>query len=209
MAERHDVASIEKAVMSKDCGGVPPNRIRRTDRAVEDEAWIKAFLHRAAHASIATCFEGQPFIVSRTFVYDETAHAIYIHGAKGGRFATNVRINPRVCLSISKMGRLLPAKRALEFSTEYAGVTIFGQARLVQDPTEAEQALQRLLEKYFPHLRPGRHYRPITPSELEQTAVFRIDIELWSGKQKRAARDFPGAFFYDDDMEALLEGDGS
>jgi len=188
--------------MKRDDAVLPFNKIRRSDRAVENDAWIKAFLRRAAYASIATSFAGQPFITTRTFAYDEKAHAIYVHGAKVGRFAANVRANPKVCLSISEMGRLLPADTALEFSTEYAGVTVFGQVHVVEDQAEAARALQLFLDKYFPRLRPGVHYRPITPAELKRTAVYRIAIDLWSGKQKKAAPDFPGAFFYDDSPAA-------
>jgi hypothetical protein len=41
-----------------------------------------------------------------------------------------------------------------------------------------------LLDKYFPDLRPSRDYRPITDEELAATAVYAIEIEAWSGKQK-------------------------
>ena len=34
----------------------------------------------------------------------------------------------------------------------------------------------------------------MTDDELMRTAVYRIDIEAWSGKQKEVAEDFPGAF---------------
>ncbi len=191
--------------MPKDYASLPPNHVRRVDRAVHDEDWIKSFLHRAAYASIATCYKGQPFVVPRTFVYDETAHAIYTHGAKVGRFAANIMANPKVSLSVSRMGRMLPAKTAIEFSTEYAGVTVFGKAHLVRDPTEAGGALQLLLDKYFPHLRPGEHYHPITEAELKRTAVFRIEIELWSGKQKLAPKNFSGAFFYEDGLDVFFQ----
>ncbi len=75
-----------------------------------------------------------------------------------------------------------------------AGVVAFGRGRVVEDREEARTALQMLLDKYAPHLRPGVHYRPSTDEELRRTAVYRIDIETWSGKQKEVAEDFPGAF---------------
>jgi len=97
------------------------------------------------------------------------------------------------------MGRLLPAETASEFSTEYAGVTVFGKASVIESQAQAVHALQLLLDKYFPHLQPNVHYKPITPADLKRTAVYRIDIEMWSGKQKKVAAGFPGAFLYDED----------
>ena len=95
------------------------------------------------------------------------------------------------------MGRLLPAPEALEFSVEYAGVVTFGTGRVVEEQDEARTALQMLLDKYAPHLRPGVDYRATTDDELKRTAVYRIDIEAWSGKQKEVPEDFPGAFALD------------
>lgn len=182
--------------MSKDYATLPINQVRRADRAVTNEDWIRAFLHRAPFGTLATTHHKQPFINSNLFVYDEQAHVIYLHTAKVGRTRSNIEASSPVCFSISEMGRLLPADEALEFSVEYSGVTIFGMATVVDDDTEARHGLQLLLDKYFPHLRPGEHYRPIIPEELTRTSVYRINIESWSGKQKKVDADFPGAFFY-------------
>lgn len=182
--------------MPKDYAALPINEVRRQDRQVTDEAWIRAFLHQAPFGTLATRHGEQPFINSNLFVYDEANHAIFMHTARLGRTRSNIEIDERVCFSISEMGRLLPAEEALEFSVEYKGVTIFGAASVVTERAERERALQMLLDKYFPHLRPGDDYRPITPQELKRTSVYRIDIEQWSGKQKQVEADFPGAFLY-------------
>ncbi|MCA9903041.1 MAG: pyridoxamine 5'-phosphate oxidase family protein [Anaerolineae bacterium] len=181
--------------MPKDYASMPFNAVRRADRSMDDEAWIRAFLARAPYGALATTQEEQPFINTNLFVYDATRHAIYIHTARVGRTQANVEGNSRVCFSVSEMGRLLPADEALEFSVEYAGVTVFGTAEIIEGE-EARYGLQLLLDKYAPHLRPGVHYRPIMDDELKRTAVYRIAVESWSGKRKQVADDFPGAFWY-------------
>ena len=170
--------------------------MRRSDRAVADEAWIKAFLAHAPVAVFATTDGDQPFINSNLFVYDEAQHAIYFHTAQVGHTRSNVEANPKACCHVFEMGRLLPADEALEFSVEYAGATAFGEIRVLENSDQEERALQLLLDKYAPHLRPGQHYRPITAEELKRTAVFRLDIEEWSAKKKQVEADFPGAFDY-------------
>ena len=176
----------------------PLTHVRRQDRAVTDETWIRAFLHRASVGTLATVYEGRPFLNTNLFVYDEAAHAIYTHTARLGRTRTNVEANGNICFTISEMGRLLPAKEALEFSVEYSGVMVFGTAEVITEPVEAKHGLQLLLDKYAPHLKPERDYRPITLDEMKRTAVYRINIDEWSGKQKKAVDDFPGAFYYED-----------
>lgn len=184
--------------MPRDYAALPKHQVRRHDRAVEDDAWIRAMLHRVPLGTLATVHDGQPFINSNLFAYDEDAHCIYMHTARVGRTQANVAREQAVCFSISEMGRLLPAKVALEFSVEYAGVTLFGTASIVREPDAARHALQCLLDKYAPHLKPDRDYRPTTDEELARTAVFRIAIEAWTGKKKEVAADFPGAYRYED-----------
>jgi nitroimidazol reductase NimA-like FMN-containing flavoprotein (pyridoxamine 5'-phosphate oxidase superfamily) len=184
--------------MAKDYAAMAPNEVRRSDRAVEDETWIKAMLHHAPVGSLATIFEDQPFINTNLFVYDEAEHVIYTHTARLGRTRSNVEAQDRACFSISEMGRLLPAPEALEFSVEYSGVAVFGRVEIVEDATEATRALQLLLDKYAPHLKPGEHYRPPVEEEIKRTAVYRLHIESWSGKRKAVPSDFPGAYLYED-----------
>lgn len=172
------------------------SRVRRPDRAVEDDAWIRSMLDRAAVGTLATANDDQPFINSNLFVYEAASNSIYLHTARKGRTRSNIEHNERVCFAVHEMGRILPADQALEFSVEYAGVVVFGHGSVVTDAVEAERALQLLLDKYAPHLRPGRDYRAITPGEITATSVYRIAIEEWSGKRKQAPADFPGAFPY-------------
>jgi len=121
---------------------------------------------------------------------------IYMHGAPVGRTRANVETEERVCFSVSEMGRLVPAPRAFNMSVEYAGVTVFGRALLLDDDAEKERALQMLVDKYFPHLLPGEDYGRSTPDERARTSVYRIEIDHWSGKRKVAEPDHPGAFVY-------------
>jgi uncharacterized protein len=169
--------------------------MRRSDRAVEDETWIKQFLAYAALGTLATVHDEQAFINQNLFVYDEAEHCIYIHTADKGRTRANVEQHEKVCFSIMEMGRLLPADEALEFSVEYAGVIIFGKSKIVEDEEQATHALQLLLDKYSPHLTAGNDYRPPTPEELKRTAVFRISIDNMSAKKKEVEA-FEGAHWY-------------
>ncbi len=170
--------------------------VRRSDRAVDDEHWIATLLERAPVGALATVDAGQPYLNVNLFWFDPTRRAVYVHTARRGRTRTNVEAGERVCFAVHEMGRLLPAPEALEFSVEYAGVVAFGTATVVDDAAEAAAALQSLLDKYAPHLRPGHDYRATTVDELARTTVMRIDIDAWSGKRKVVPADFPGAFAY-------------
>lgn len=172
---------------------IPLRNARRADRSVSDEAWIKAMLHSAGVGVLATVRDGQPFVNSNLFVYDEDAQAIYTHTARAGETRDNVERDERVAFTVYELGRLLPADTALEFSAEYASVVIFGRAAIVADHEEAGRALQALLDKYCPDLMPGKDYQAITSEELDRTSVYRITIDEWSGKRKVVPKEFTGA----------------
>jgi hypothetical protein len=168
--------------------------MRRQDRAVTDDVWIRKFLAESPHGVLATVSDSQPFVHTNTFVYDEATHAIYLHTAGEGRLRANVESNPKASFCVSRMGRLLPAKTAREFSVEYESVVIFGRGAIMTDLELAREKMQLLMDKYFGHLKPGADYRPITDKEIAEISVFQLTVESWSAKRKTVEDNFPGAF---------------
>ncbi len=178
--------------------GTALNQVRRRDRAVDDESWLWQKLAGASFGVLAMADGDQPLVNVNLFAFDPDRRVLYFHTAAIGRTRETIERNARVCFVVADMGRLLPADEALEFSVEYESAVLFGQARVVEDADEARHGLQLLLDRYAPHLRPDRDYRPIAPDEIRRTSVFRVDIESWSGKRKLEDPDFPGAFRFAD-----------
>jgi len=182
--------------MVKDYRDAAPEKVRRADRAVDDDAWIRDLLGRAPYGVLATVHEGQPFVNSNLFAYDADEHALYMHTAHVGRTTGNVGADERVCFTAFEMGRLLPAPRAFNMSVEYNGVVVFGRARVLTSDADKRRGLQALLDKYFGHLRPGDDYEPPDDGELKLTSVYRIEIAAWSGKRKLVEPTYEGAFLF-------------
>lgn len=168
---------------------------RRKDRS-KDEAWIRSFLHQGGAAVLATVRDGRPMPIPLNYVYDEGRNAVYVHTARKG--ATLANLPGPAALAVFEMGRMLPADEALEFGVEYRSVVVFGTGSVVEDPEEARGALVLIMEKYAPHLQAGVDYRPVAAEEIQRTAVIRVDVEGWSGKEKAEAPDFPGAYRLED-----------
>ena len=160
-------------------------KIRRHDREITDKDWIIALLDRAGYGVLATCKDGQPFTVARNFAYDPEAHAIYFHGARKGRTFENAEAGSLANLNVSEMGEWILAERAMNFGVEYKGVVVFGRLSIVDDPNEAKRGLQLLMDKHFPELKPDVDYESTTDTDLKVTAVIRMDIDSWSGKEKK------------------------
>ena len=174
--------------MSRTYQNQPPTAFQRRPHLTKDDGWIRAFLKQAQVGHIATSMDGQSFINPTTFWYDEANHQIVFHSNVAGRVRSNIEGNPKVSLEASELGRLLPSNVALEFSLQFRSVVVFGTARIVTDPAEAQRLLYGLIGKYFPKMTAGKEYREITEKELRATSIYVIQIESWSGKENWADR---------------------
>ena len=158
--------------------------LRRKDREVQDQSWIKDVLRFEPYCSVATVADNHPFVRPYAFYYSESDHAIYIHGAHQGQNFDNLKKNNEVCLSIHVVGKMRGHTRAFEFFLEQAGVLVLGKASAVDDNQKKHTVMQALFEKYTPHLVADKDYEPANQAEVKQTTVYKIDITAWSGKLK-------------------------
>jgi hypothetical protein len=163
----------------------PPAAQRRSELAQTD-AWVREFLNRAPVGHIATLWGEQPFITPSSFWYDPQRHEIYFHSNIVGRVRANAEKNKRVCFEASAFGQLLPSNIALEFSIQYESVIAYGAIRVIEELEEKRRVLYGLIQKYFPAMRAGHEYRPITEAELKRTSVYAIAVESWGGKRNWA-----------------------
>ncbi len=172
----------------------PGEPIRRADRAVTEDEWIRRFLERVPFGTIALNADGAPHVNTNIFAYDRSTNCIYFHTASEGATRRAIERDPRVTMMASRMGRLLPAKTATHMSVEYESVQVRGWIEIITDPVFAIEKMQLLVDKYFPHLKSGTDYEPIARHEIDRITAYCLHIESWSAKRKQEREDFPGAF---------------
>lgn len=161
----------------------PRTAIRRAEYAISDPELLKKLLARAGVGVLSTVYQDQPFATPINYLYIEEDHAVYFHGARVGRTRANIALNPKVCFNVSEMGDLFPGDRISDFGVEYQSVTIFGTAAPLEDQEKIMSVLLGLMQKFFPEHIPGEDFPLPQPDELKRTAVYRISIEEWTGKQ--------------------------
>jgi nitroimidazol reductase NimA-like FMN-containing flavoprotein (pyridoxamine 5'-phosphate oxidase superfamily) len=172
-------------------------KIRRSKKSITDQDQIKSFLHRVPVGVLATVFEDQPFLSTKLFIYDENDHAIYLHSANEGRVYENIHLNSKVCFTAFEMGRFLPDSKASGFGVEYESVVVFGHIQVIEDQQKMISVLQKFMDKYASHLKPGEDYLSIQIADLQDLAVYQIGILDWSAKRDQEDIDHPGAYKYE------------
>ncbi|NIV14977.1 MAG: hypothetical protein GWN62_28090 [Aliifodinibius sp.] len=170
--------------------------MRKKEYQVTDDTWIKKLLIRGAYGTIATVHESQPYITPVIYIYQDTDHSIYFHGARTGRLRANINFNPKVAFNVSEFGKVLSHHDASEFNITYNSVTVFGNAILIENEDQGSTILKDLLKKYAPDLQEGIDFQPIKQEEIKITAVYRIQIQEWTGKRQVNSPEYLDSFDY-------------
>lgn len=127
-------------------------------------------LRRVQVGRLATCRDGEPYVVPLSFVYHRDR--VYFHCACHGRKLDNIAANPRVCFQVDDEATILPGPRACNFTAHYFSAMVAGRARVVSDPDLRLDALRALAAKYDPEgMAPM-----LTQEDLDKQAVLVIEI---------------------------------
>jgi len=173
----------------------PENKQRLRDYVQQDD-WIIDFLKRTPMGYFGTRWDEQPFVHPMTFWYDQDEHCIYMHGALIGRRDANTKRHEKISFCAAEMGKLLPSNKALEFSTQYRSVMVFGEIVEVTTPEEKAHCFYGLINKYFTEMEVNKDFSPIEDIDIKRTKAYKIKITSWSGKENweeaaEVSPDFP------------------
>ena len=136
-------------------------------------------LYRAEVGRIGTINKnGSPYVLPMHFVYQEGK--IYLHGLPKGQKIENIRANPKVCFEVDEMLSLLyeNVENPCDVNTEFNSVIVQGTAKIVNDLDEKRFALQKIVEKFTPHLKDME----IPMGMIGGTAVICVEIEECVGR---------------------------
>jgi hypothetical protein len=189
--------------MDENAPEMASDSIRYAGKAVDDPEWIVEFLADRKSGVLGLVDEGEPHLVTQLFVYDDEAGAIYVHGASDGRVYGVVERSGAApaCFTTSEMGRFVPAEEPVNFTVEYASVVAYGPIDLVEARADKRRVLERFMSKFAPQLTAGEDYEEMSEESIDRTAVYRLDVESWSGKRGEKSPDHPTAY----DLDAVRD----
>ncbi|MCQ4638196.1 pyridoxamine 5'-phosphate oxidase family protein [Anaerovorax odorimutans] len=120
--------------------------------------------------------DGYPYAVPVSYAYD--SGKIYFHGtSEGGHKLDAIKRNSKVSFCVVEKDDILPA----DFNTLYLSAIAFGQARIIENDEEKQQALERILEKYSADfMESGRKY---TKAVWDEVCTVEITIEHLTAKK--------------------------
>lgn len=162
---------------------------RGAKRAVDDREPLLALLADAlvAHLGVIVARDGvtHPLVLPTAFAVDpdgpDAGGTLYLHGSTGAGWL-RAAIEADICVTVTELDGLVAARSAFHHSMNYRSAVVIGRARLVDDPAERADALDRIVD----HMIPGRSatLRSSTRKEMAATAVLALPLREASMKQR-------------------------
>jgi len=154
--------------------------MRRTDREVTSFAELTDILRRADTIRLGMHDEPYPYVVPLSFAFEagEGKIALYFHGAQEGLKHCLLARNPHVCVEADIFHGY--AETSGGVTTKYESLIGFGKAERVYGE-QAAKGLDLLLARC------GYEGYTYDTAALEATAVYRIEMEAFTGKRSGLA----------------------
>lgn len=147
-------------------------------KAAYDKETVHAILDAGLLAHVAFVQDGLPVVVP--MLYGRSDETVYLHGARKARIIRMLADTGTACMNVTLVDGLVFARSAFNSSMNYRSVTVFGNARLIEDDAKKRIALRRITECTMP----GRwdELREPLERELRMTGVIALDIDSASAK---------------------------
>lgn len=155
--------------------GHPHGVMRRRDREITDRAEMESIIGASKVMHLALCDDNVPFLVPVFFAYE--GNSFYFHSSRQGTKIGILKRNPRACVEISVDHGVIPNEEPCDFEAKHRTVIAFGRAVFITDEAEKIHALDRIVGRFT-----DRKFE-YPKTNLERTAVVRIDIESMKGKK--------------------------
>ena len=158
----------------------------RREREVTDINDILQIINETKILHLGLADEGWPYVVPMNYGYDVreedgTLHVcLYLHGAKEGRKAAAFAADPRVAVEMDYNHEVITGDYTCAYSYAYRSIMGNGTITEVTDP----EVKKKGLEKIMAHIAPEAKIA-FLPEMVERVAVWRIDIDIFTGKERR------------------------
>jgi uncharacterized protein len=167
--------------MSREIKPTAKTKLKRIPkRGHFDRETIYKILDEAFICHIGFTVEGQTFVIPTAF--GRKGDTLYVHGSAASRMMREMSKGIDVCITVTLVDGLVLARSAFHHSINYRSVVIFGQAEIVTEETEKNEALFAFTE----HLIKGRwaDVREPNSKELKGTTVLKLAITEASAKMR-------------------------
>lgn len=159
--------------------------MRRSLKEIKNDRKINDLLSTAKVGYLGLYDEEGTYVVPLNFVWKD--QKIYFHGSEQGRKTDAIKINKRVCFTISEDKGIVANPIPAKTGTSYTSVMVFGEIYIIDNLKEATAVLQAMLEKfvpgYFESELSQKHVDSYRSSLGSKTVVYCLDPDQITAKE--------------------------
>lgn len=161
-------------------------KMRLSKREITDMNTIREILEECDAVRLGLRDNEGMFIVPVNYGYDleiyedRTELKLYIHGSGEGRKTDAIAVDPLAAIEMDCHHQIITGDYTCSYS--YAYRSIMGSGTITR--LEADDDKRYALEKLMEHMAPTAELE-FSPEMLARTAVYRIDVEYFTGKERR------------------------
>ena len=154
-------------------------RVRRLpELASYERQVIDDILDATTLCHVGVVRDGAPLVLPTLFV--RRGDTLLLHGSVSSLLLRTAGQAEELCVSVTLLDGLIVARSTFNSSMAYRSVVVFGPGRVVEDPLEAAEALDDLVEGILPGR--AREVRRSSESELRRTRVVEVVMAGASAK---------------------------
>ncbi len=152
--------------------------MQKKDKEITNEELKIEIVKRGKYTTIGMCHEGQPYVVTLSYGFDEQKHALYFHSAKKGLKLDFLKQNTKVCATIIEDKGYVHG----QCNHLYSSIVLFGEMRVVNELDEKKHALNVLLN-HLEEVTEQMKTRYLSRDDIyEKMVLLRLDIDHITGK---------------------------
>lgn len=153
--------------------------MRRTDRAVTDEAEIVDILRRCEVLHLAINTGAAPYLLPVSFGMEPDGMTFYIHGSLSGRKYDLLAQDNRVGFQLECTHGLVLEEENHSCSVNYESVMGWGLIDEVTQEGEKRHALDRIMSQYH------ADGFPYNPAPIPKTRILRLRVQERTAKRRK------------------------
>lgn len=150
--------------------------MRRTTRAISDEAAKKLLAESRRGILAVNGDDGYPFAIPVNYFYEEAEGKIYFHGAKAGQKVDSLKKSDKICFTVYGNEYFEPG----DWAPYVQSTVVFGRCHLVGDAAFTEAKVRELAMKYYPS---KEEVEAEVKKAIKGVQLYEITIEHLTGKQ--------------------------
>lgn len=150
--------------------------MRRKKQLLSEEETIEILKRGTAGVLSVYGDDGYPYGVPLSYVYDNSK--LYFHCAKTGHKLDGIKNHSKVSFCVIDQDHVVPH----EYTTYFASVIVFGNAKIMENDEEKRRAIETLALRYHP-TDTKEHREEMIQREYGIMTMVEVDIEHMTGKK--------------------------